>query len=77
MAILKRTKNRDTCEDKIEKQLLAIKKIYEEYHPTGRYLTMTIKDGDIFVNNAYWEKSDKDYPIEFHVIDGEKGSVYG
>lgn len=74
---LKRTKERNECEDKILQHLRAIRDIYHKYNPSGDYLSMTITDrSHISVNNAHWDE-DKQFPIDFYEINGEKGSVYG
>ena len=74
---LKKSKERDACEEAILKRLLEIRKIYRKYNPNGRYLTMSFghNDDHITVNNAHWG-NDKDFPIDFYYINGEKGCVY-
>lgn len=74
---LKRTKERNECEDKILNHLKAIRDIYHKYNPNGSYLSMSIIGGKyITANNAHWD-ADENFPIDFYEIDGEKGSVYG
>lgn len=74
---LKKSKERDACEEAILNHLLAIQKIYRKYNPDGRYLNMSFGHDDchISVNNAHWD-NDKDFPIDFYYINGVKGSVY-
>ena len=48
--------NREECENKILEKLKEIKDIVKQYDKSKElYLTMTITDDSIAINNAHWE----------------------
>lgn len=63
---------REQCENKILKHLKAIQQLYRRYNPDGEYLALGINGNHISANNAYWEDTDKERPLDFFCIDGEK-----
>lgn len=47
---------REECENQILEKLKEIKDIVKQYDTSEEfYLTMTIRDDGVYVNNAYWE----------------------
>ena len=51
---------REVCEELIVAKIKEIAEIYREYNPDGTYLTMSIFDGRITVNNSYYDEKSVD-----------------
>ena len=68
--------NRQQCEAAILEKMKEIVEIYHEYHPLGRYLSLTyLCEGDDWIqfNNRYWEDGeDVNIPIDFRTSDCER-----
>lgn len=68
--------NRQQCEAAILEKMKEIVAIYHEYHPLGRYLSLTyLCEGDDWIqfNNRYWPSDDTEeagedanIPIDYH-----------
>lgn len=56
-------------ETEIAKHLTAIKKIYKKYNPEGIYLSLTITDRSMMVNNEHWD-ADRRKPIDYFRHEG-------
>lgn len=53
---------REECEKQIRDLMIQIYKVYHEYNPDGKYISMFIMDDDLFMNNAYYS-DDADHPL--------------
>ena len=63
--------NREECENQILEKLKEIKNIVKQYDKSKElYLTMTIAEDCIFINNAHWET---ETPLD--VIEYNNGEV--
>lgn len=71
----KRKMTRKQCENEILKRLKEIQEIYKQYHPNGDYLSISIGNDCISMNNAYWEENDEKNPLNFYEVNGRKGSI--
>lgn len=52
-------KKREKCEAQIIEKLKEIQEIYKKYNPKGNYLSMSIFNGNLSVNNEYWDEDSK------------------
>jgi hypothetical protein len=60
------TMTREEAEKKIEKLILEIADVYQEYHPDGELLNMAVTKTCCWAFNAYW-KMDIDHPLDAFV----------
>lgn len=67
--------NRAECEAKLEALMREAWEVYKQYNPEGEYLTMSINDGVLSINNAYWaEDAEKKVSIFDYVEETEEGA---
>ena len=63
--------NRKEVERLIFEKFVEIVELYKKYHPGGRYLSMSLCNDWIMVNNLHWNE-DECRPIDF-IIEKEYG----
>ena len=69
-----RALTRKQCENAILRRLEEIRRLYKRYNPDGDYLSISINNDIICVNNEHWA-ADKEHPLDFYTYNGNKGSV--
>ncbi len=59
------------CEEVLLGLAEEMKQVYDSYNPDGKYLTVGIVNGSIFINNSY-DSDDKDFPIDITKLKEEE-----
>lgn len=62
-----RNMTREQCENKILDLMIQIDKVYHEYNPYGKYLSMFILDDCVNMNNSFYA-DDADCPLDMHYV---------